>query len=188
MCTLKSLVREIMDRANSDGGPVHNGIKYCGIVPYLGIFLSDFTFLDEGSQTFLSPGDYSLPSRLLVPLSSLCMMLIFQFRSCEFEKSQAVRIRHQENQRVRASAALSRTLRSISKFSGRFQAKTYSLHVVPQLRDSLVNLEKRTFETDAKEEEAMYKRSLEVGCSRAAFAHFHLLLGVMPIMRKTGGA
>ena len=58
--TLKSLVREIMDRANSDGGPVHNGIKYCGIVPYLGIFLSDFTFLDEGSQTFLSPGDSSL--------------------------------------------------------------------------------------------------------------------------------
>lgn len=49
-----------MDKANTDGGPVHNGIQYCGIVPYLGIFLSDFTFLDEGSQTFLSPGDVSL--------------------------------------------------------------------------------------------------------------------------------
>jgi hypothetical protein len=116
------------------------------------------------------------------------MLLIFQFRSCEFEKSQALRIRHQENQRVRAAAALARTLSSISKFSGRFQAKTYSLHVVPQLRDSLINLEKRTFETDAKEEEAMYKRSLEVGCTRATFAQFHLLLGVMKIMRKTGGA
>lgn len=45
---------------NSDGGPLHNGIQYCGIVPYLGIFLSDFTFLDEGSQTFSSPG--ALPS------------------------------------------------------------------------------------------------------------------------------
>jgi hypothetical protein len=120
------------------------------------------------------------------------MLLIFQFRSCEFEKSQALRIRHQENQRVRAAAALTRTLRSISKFSGRFQAKTYSLHVVPQLRDSLVNLEKRTFETDAKEDEAMYKRSLEVGahynCTRATFTQFYLLLGIMPIMRKTGGA
>ena len=129
------------------------------------------------------------PSSLLLHLSlSVAYLLIFQFRSCEFEKSQALRIRHQENQRVRAAAALTRTLRSISKFSGRFQAKTYSLHVVPQLRDSLVNLEKRTFETDAKEEEAMYKRSLEVGCTRATFAQFHLLLGVIPIMHKTGGA
>ena len=34
--------------------------------------------------------------------------------------------------------------------------------MVPQLRDSLVNLEKPTFEDDAKEEAAMYKRSLEV--------------------------
>ena len=49
---------------NSDGGPLHNGIQYCGIVPYLGIFLSDFTFLDEGSQTFSSPG--ALPSPLSV--------------------------------------------------------------------------------------------------------------------------
>jgi hypothetical protein len=117
-------------------------------------------------------------------------MLIIQCRSCKFEKSQALRIRHKENQRVRVAAALIRTLRSISKISRRFQAKTYSLHVVPQLRDSLVNLEKRTFETDVHEDEAMYNRSLKVGahCTRATFAQFHLLLGVMPIMRKTGGA
>jgi hypothetical protein len=38
---------------------------------------------------------------------------------------------------------------------------------VPQLRDSLINLDKPVFESDAKEEEALYKRSLEVCCSLA---------------------
>ncbi len=36
--------------------------EYCGLVPYIGIFLSDLTFLDEGSQTFNSPGSPPLPN------------------------------------------------------------------------------------------------------------------------------
>lgn len=91
---------------------------YCGIVPYLGIFQSDFTFLDEGSQTFSSPG-----------LVNLKKVKVF-------------------------SSAIKRIKE--------FQQKTYLLHVVPQLRDSLLLLEKPKFDNDAKEEEALYKRSLEV--------------------------
>ena len=53
---------------NSDGGPLYNGMQYCGIVPYLGIFLSDFTFLDEGSQTFSSPGLIPSPLQSFHPL------------------------------------------------------------------------------------------------------------------------
>jgi hypothetical protein len=92
--------REIMEQANAQGGPLHNGIYYCGIVPYLGIFQSDFTFLDEGSQTFLSPGAIPLPRshhyRAAHPLSST--------RARQLEKSQNFFFRHQENQRVRAAA------------------------------------------------------------------------------------
>ena len=44
----------------------------------------------------------------------------------------------------------------------RWQAKSYSLHVVPQLRDSLINLVKPIFDVDSKEEKALYDRSLEV--------------------------
>jgi len=119
-------MREIMDKANSEGGPVHNGIMYCGIVPYLGIFQSDFTFLDEGSQTFSSPG-----------LVNLKKVKVF-------------------------SSAIKRIKE--------FQAKTYLLHVVPQLRDSLLLLEKPKFDSEAKEEEALYKRSLEVEPREAANA------------------
>jgi hypothetical protein len=80
---------------NSDGGPLHNGIQYCGIVPYLGIFLSDFTFLDEGSQTFSSPG--ALPS----PFSRCAVSTaLVTCRARQFEKSQAVLFDDQENQRV----------------------------------------------------------------------------------------
>ena len=50
---LKFLSREIMEAANQE---------YCGLVPYLGIFQSDFTFLDEGSQTFVTPGSPPLPN------------------------------------------------------------------------------------------------------------------------------
>jgi hypothetical protein len=39
-------------------------LQFCGIVPYLGIFLSDFTFLDEGSPTFLTPGASPLLSAM----------------------------------------------------------------------------------------------------------------------------
>jgi hypothetical protein len=38
----------------------------------------------------------------------------------------------------------------------------YSFHVVPQLRESLMKLEKPSFDDDTKEEAALYKRSLEV--------------------------
>lgn len=65
-----------MEQANAQGGPLHNGIYYCGIVPYLGIFQSDFTFLDEGSQTFLSPGAH--PPAVLAPLPRRSPALIHQ--------------------------------------------------------------------------------------------------------------
>jgi hypothetical protein len=83
-----------MDDANSDGGPVHNGIKYCGIVPYIGIFQSDFTFLDEGSPTFLSPGETPLsnlsllcPRRAASGRGHAARPHIFKFRARQLEKS-----------------------------------------------------------------------------------------------------
>ena len=92
-------LREIMDKANSEGGPVHNGIMYCGIVPYLGIFQSDFTFLDEGSQTFSSPGA-TTPRTHRPQTSRKCPLLLYQRRARELEKSQSFLFGHQEDQRV----------------------------------------------------------------------------------------
>jgi hypothetical protein len=151
-----------MDKANYEGGPVHNGIMYCGIVPYLGIFQSDFTFLDEGSQTFSSPGA-ATPRAHRPQMARKCSLLLHQHRARELEKSQSFLFGNQEDQRVLVTFRA--RIFSILRVTSRFQAKTYLLHVVPQLRDSLLLLEKPTFDNDAKEEEALYKRSLEVCCS-----------------------